>query len=140
MLVLLLLSQVSGIPLGIWSSKGKGMKSWRLCLNSLWSPDKLKPRKNKYGVCNSFSKPWLEQFRRYSKCKTLDEFLHLSPDKRKEIVEEWLRLVARSNSELMRLQKTVMIFTFLYKKRKLTKSMSDLVGKPVKRNVSNTPI
>ena len=96
--------------------------------------------KKYYGIQNWASERYLEQFRRFTKCKPLDEFLHLHYTKRNELVKNWLRVLSSSNTELMKLEKTVMIFTFLKKNKKLVKSMSDMIVTPRKRHPSKTPI
>ena len=96
--------------------------------------------KKYYGIQNWASERYLEQFRRFTKCKSLDEFLHLHYTKRNELVKNWLRVLSSSNTELMKLEKTVMIFTFLKKKQKLVKSTSDMIVTPRKRHPPKTPI
>ncbi len=96
--------------------------------------------KLKYGIQNWASREYLEQFRRFTKCKSLDEFLHLPHTKRNELVKNWLRVLSSSNTEVMILEKTVMIFTFLKKKKKLVKSTSDMIAIPRKRHPPKTPI
>lgn len=100
----------------------------------------MRQRKLKYGIQNCSSRIYLEQFRKFSKYKSLDDFLHLQHDQRKEIVNAWLRSISSANTELMKVEKTLMIFTFLKKNNKLTKSMGDIIKTPRKRHITRSPI
>jgi hypothetical protein len=100
----------------------------------------LRQRKCKYGIQNCYSERYLEQFRKFSKYKSLDDFLHLQHDQRKKIVNAWLRSISSANTELMKVEKTLMIFTFLKRNNKLTKSMGDIIKTPRKRHITRSPI
>jgi len=88
---------------------------------------KHKMRKKKYGIINSKSIKYLEQFRRFSKCESLEVFLKLNQYKRREIVKDYLNEINRMSPELMILEKTLCIFTFFYKKNKLPTSLQELM-------------